>query len=201
MRTFIAVVLALALTGPALAGSRPSESNLETKLVCPVCHETLDQSTAPVAEQMKTEIRRRIAQGWSERQILDEMVANYGPGVLSTPATHGFDLVAWVLPIAAAAAPSATKTTVNPTMKGTLASTTCRETRRSPSRVTSTAESADRYPGTSGRTHGVITETRPARNATGTFSSIEARQLRIEPRFVLGRKRGDRLVRVVRTAA
>lgn len=99
MRTFVAVVLALALTGPALAASRPSESNLETKLVCPVCHETLDQSTAPVAEQMKTEIRRRIAQGWSERQILDEMVANYGPGVLSTPATHGFDLVAWVLPI------------------------------------------------------------------------------------------------------
>ncbi len=99
MRVLAAVTLALALAGPALAASRPSESALETKLVCPVCHETLDQSNAPVAEQMKTEIRRRIAQGWSERQILDEMVANYGPGVLSTPATHGFDLLAWVLPI------------------------------------------------------------------------------------------------------
>jgi cytochrome c-type biogenesis protein CcmH len=99
MRALAAVALALALAGPALAASRPSESALETKLVCPVCHETLDQSNAPVAEQMKTEIRRRIAQGWSERQILDEMVANYGPGVLSTPATHGFDLLAWVLPI------------------------------------------------------------------------------------------------------
>ena len=84
---------------PALAASRPSEADLETKLVCPVCHETLDQSTAPVAQQMKAEIRRRIAQGWSEQQILDEMVANYGRGVLSTPATHGFDLLAWVLPI------------------------------------------------------------------------------------------------------
>ena len=99
MRLLAAVLLALALTAPALAGSRPSESGLETKLVCPVCHETLDQSNAPVAEQMKAEIRRRIAQGWSEHQILDEMVANYGPGVLSTPATHGFDLLAWVLPI------------------------------------------------------------------------------------------------------
>jgi len=99
MRALVAVALALALAGPALAASRPSESALETKLVCPVCHETLDQSNAPVAQQMKTEIRRRIAQGWSERQILDEMVANYGPGVLSTPATHGFDLLAWVLPI------------------------------------------------------------------------------------------------------
>jgi len=99
MRFAVGGLLALALAAPALAASRPSESDLETKLVCPVCHETLDQSTAAVAEQMKTEIRRRIAQGWSEQQILDEMVANYGSGVLSTPATHGFDLLAWVLPI------------------------------------------------------------------------------------------------------
>ena len=48
---------------------------------------------------MKAEIRRRIAQGWTKQQILDEMVANFGPGVLSTPATHGFDLLAWALPI------------------------------------------------------------------------------------------------------
>jgi cytochrome c-type biogenesis protein CcmH len=99
MRTLAALLLVLALAAPGLAATRPSESNLETKLVCPVCHETLDESDAPVARQMKAEIRRRIAQGWTEKQILDEMVANYGPGVLSTPATHGFDLLAWVLPI------------------------------------------------------------------------------------------------------
>jgi cytochrome c-type biogenesis protein CcmH len=93
------VVLALLLAVPAVAAGPPSESSLETQLVCPVCHETLDQSTAPVAVQMKQEIRRRIAQGWTRKQILDEMVANYGPGVLSTPATHGFDLLAWVLPV------------------------------------------------------------------------------------------------------
>jgi cytochrome c-type biogenesis protein CcmH len=94
-----AALLALTLAAPALSGSRPSESDLETKLVCPVCHETLDESNAPVAQQMKAEIRRRIAQGWTEKQILDEMVANYGSNVLSTPATHGFDLLAWVLPL------------------------------------------------------------------------------------------------------
>jgi cytochrome c-type biogenesis protein CcmH/NrfF len=27
------------------------------------------------------------------------MVAQFGPAVLSTPQTHGFDLIAWVLPI------------------------------------------------------------------------------------------------------
>jgi len=99
MKLVVGVLVALLLASPAIASSRPSEADLETKLVCPVCHETLDESNAPVAQQMKQEIRRRIAQGWTEKQILDEMVANYGPGVLSTPATHGFDLIAWVLPI------------------------------------------------------------------------------------------------------
>jgi cytochrome c-type biogenesis protein CcmH len=98
------VLAALAFAAPALAGGRPSAAAIETKLVCPVCHETLDQSTAPIAQEMKVEIRRRIAQGWTEKQILDEMVANFGPGVLSTPSKHGFDLVAWVLPIGGAMA-------------------------------------------------------------------------------------------------
>jgi cytochrome c-type biogenesis protein CcmH len=95
---------ALVLAAPATAagGPRPSAAELETELVCPVCHETLDESDSPVANQMKQEILRRIAQGWTKQQILDEMVANYGPGVLSTPAKHGFDLLAWVLPIGGA---------------------------------------------------------------------------------------------------
>ena len=100
MRVVAVVLAALALAAPAFAGnSHVSAADIETELVCPVCHETLDESTAPVALEMKAEIRRRIAQGWTKKQIIDEMVANFGPGVLSTPATHGFDLIAWVLPI------------------------------------------------------------------------------------------------------
>jgi len=95
----LAAALALAVAPAASASGPPSESAIEVQLVCPTCHETLDESNAPVAREMKDLIRRRIAQGWSEQQILDEMVAQFGPGVLSTPATHGFDLVAWVLPI------------------------------------------------------------------------------------------------------
>jgi cytochrome c-type biogenesis protein CcmH len=93
------LLAALVLTAPAWGGSRPSAEAIETKLVCPVCHETLDQSTAPVAQEMKAQIRQRLAQGWTEKQILDSMVKQFGPGVLSTPAKHGFDLLAWVLPL------------------------------------------------------------------------------------------------------
>jgi cytochrome c-type biogenesis protein CcmH len=104
VRALALVAVALALAAPALVGSRPSAAAIETKLVCPVCHETLDQSTSLQAQEMKVEIRRRIAQGWTEKQILDEMVANFGPGVLSTPSKHGFDLLAWVLPLGGAMA-------------------------------------------------------------------------------------------------
>jgi cytochrome c-type biogenesis protein CcmH len=100
VRVAAVLLAALAVAAPAWAatGGNVSASAIETELVCPVCHETLDQSTAPIAQQMKKEIRRRIAQGWTKQQIIDEMVANFGPGVLSTPATHGFDLLAWLLP-------------------------------------------------------------------------------------------------------
>ena len=104
MRAVVLVIAALVLAAPALAAGHPNAAAIETKLVCPVCHETLDQSTAPVAQEMKALIRTRIAQGWTEQQILDEMVRNFGPGVLSTPAKHGFDLLAWLLPLGGALA-------------------------------------------------------------------------------------------------
>jgi cytochrome c-type biogenesis protein CcmH len=99
---FLAVAAAaLALAAPAWAAPNPAD--LESELVCPVCETTLDQSDAPVARRMKTYIRERIAAGASEQQIKDELVAQFGPAVLSEPAKEGFDLLAWALPLAAVA--------------------------------------------------------------------------------------------------
>jgi cytochrome c-type biogenesis protein CcmH len=96
-----ALVLAgAALAGPALASEQhPTQEELETALVCPTCHVPLDESNAPIAQQMKQEIRVDIARGWTRSRIIDAFVADYGSSVLSEPQTHGFDLVAWVLPI------------------------------------------------------------------------------------------------------
>lgn len=93
------VVAALAAAGHAQASGPPSAADIESRLVCPTCRTTLDESDAPVARRMKAYIRTRLAQGATEKQIEDELVAQFGEGVLSTPPTHGFDLLAWVLPI------------------------------------------------------------------------------------------------------
>ena len=53
---------------------------------------------------MKSEVKRRIAACQSERQILDAMVDEFGPTILSTPRTSGFDLLAWVIPLGGALA-------------------------------------------------------------------------------------------------
>jgi len=95
-------VAVLVLAAVLLAGcgaSHASVAEIETELVCPVCHETLDESDAPIAQRMKLVVRRKVAAGWTKQQILDYMVVNFGPNVLSEPQKHGFDLLAWVLPI------------------------------------------------------------------------------------------------------
>ncbi len=60
------------------------------------------------------------------------------------PAISSCERLSTVLPTAAAPAPSTTKMTVKPKTNGMLDATTRRATLRSPSLVTSTADSADR---------------------------------------------------------
>ena len=97
------VVCALACRRTGGRGRPARAADLEAELVCPVCETTLDQSNAPVAERMKLFIRERIAAGDSEQEIKDALVAEFGEGVLATPAKRGFGLLAWFLPLAALA--------------------------------------------------------------------------------------------------
>ena len=100
MRALGALLVALALAAPALASERhPTQRELERELVCIECHTTLDESDSPIARQMKAYVARRIRQGATKSQIEDELVGQFGPQVLGVPRKHGFDLLAWVLPL------------------------------------------------------------------------------------------------------
>jgi cytochrome c-type biogenesis protein CcmH/NrfF len=96
----VVAAAALALAAPALASERhPTQGELESELVCPTCHTTLDESDAPIAREMKAYIARRIRQGATKSEIEKELVRQFGPGVLGVPRKHGFDLLAWALPL------------------------------------------------------------------------------------------------------
>jgi cytochrome c-type biogenesis protein CcmH len=49
---------------------------------------------------MKQFVRTRIAAGDTKSEIKAQLVAQFGKGVLAAPERSGFDLLAWVLPIA-----------------------------------------------------------------------------------------------------
>jgi cytochrome c-type biogenesis protein CcmH len=102
VRAAAALVAALVLAVPAAAACtqpRTSLSYLEGQIMCPTCHTTLDQSSAPAALRIEALISKRIAQCWTADQIRAELVQNFGAGILAAPPRKGFDLLAWWLPI------------------------------------------------------------------------------------------------------
>jgi cytochrome c-type biogenesis protein CcmH len=100
-RIALIAVGCLALAAPAAASEqRPTLAELERELVCPTCKTTLQMSNAPVAERMRAFIRQRIAAGDTKSEIKDKLVAQFGESVLAAPPARGFNLLAWLVPIA-----------------------------------------------------------------------------------------------------
>ena len=101
MRKLAVLVAFLAVAVPAAASERhPTLPELENQLMCPVCAgETLAQSDAPAAQRLKVRIQHLIAEGKTRSAIKRELVADYGTRILAAPPRHGFDLLAWVLPL------------------------------------------------------------------------------------------------------
>jgi cytochrome c-type biogenesis protein CcmH len=101
MRLLVIALTALALAAPALASEQhPTLGELEGQLMCPICEgETLAQSDQPAAQRIKTYIQRRIDEGATRSEIKRELVEQWGTRILAAPPRHGFDLLAWLLPI------------------------------------------------------------------------------------------------------
>jgi cytochrome c-type biogenesis protein CcmH len=72
---------------------------LERELRCLVCqNQTLAESTAPLAMDLRNQIREQLAAGKSEREITDYMVARYGDFVLYRPPLKATTVLLWVGP-------------------------------------------------------------------------------------------------------
>ena len=63
----------------------------------------LDVSNAPVAIDMKRYIAEKRDAGWTQDEVIDGLVDEFGRGVLATPPKSGFDLIAWIVPALAVA--------------------------------------------------------------------------------------------------
>ncbi|HEY7004190.1 MAG TPA: cytochrome c-type biogenesis protein [Gaiellaceae bacterium] len=96
-----ALVVLLAVVAPAAASEQhPTLPELERELICPTCHESLAASSSPIADRMRTFIRARIAAGDTKSEIKAKLVDQFGESVLAAPPKSGFNLLAWILPLA-----------------------------------------------------------------------------------------------------
>jgi cytochrome c-type biogenesis protein CcmH len=103
LRLAAAVLLvSWALTAPvadaASTHPRASLTDIENEVMCTLCHESLAVAQSPQADSERNYIRGLIAKGETKQQILRDMVAQYGPGVLGRPPASGFNLTVYVLP-------------------------------------------------------------------------------------------------------
>jgi cytochrome c-type biogenesis protein CcmH len=106
-----AIVLLLALVAPsALWAVQPDEMlpdpaleararALSRDLRCMVCqNESIDDSEAPLAHDIRVLVRERLKAGDSDQQVLDFLVARYGEFVLLKPPLSWHTAALWGLP-------------------------------------------------------------------------------------------------------
>jgi cytochrome c-type biogenesis protein CcmH len=95
-------VLAL-IAGAALAQADPAlekrVTGLAHELRCLVCqNQTLAESNAPLAVDLRNQIREQLQGGASEQDVIDFMVARYGDFVLYRPPFKATTIALWVGP-------------------------------------------------------------------------------------------------------
>jgi cytochrome c-type biogenesis protein CcmH len=106
-RHFFGVILALvlaALTSGIVLAQEPTPSDDEVnaiakELYCPVCENTpLDVCPTEACRQWRELIRQQLSDGWTEDQIKQYFVENYGARVLAEPPRQGLNWLVYLLP-------------------------------------------------------------------------------------------------------
>jgi cytochrome c-type biogenesis protein CcmH len=111
MGLVVALVVALGIAGSSAAYAvQPDEimsdsakelraRDLSRELRCMVCqNQSIDDSEAPLARDLRLLVRERIAAGDSDAQVMDFLVARYGEFVLLKPRLKPHTLLLWLLP-------------------------------------------------------------------------------------------------------
>ena len=73
--------------------------DLSRELRCMVCqNQSIDDSEAPLARDLRLLVRERIAAGDSDAQVIDFLVARYGEFVLLNPPLNPHTWLLWLMP-------------------------------------------------------------------------------------------------------
>jgi len=99
----LTLLLSSLLIGAVSAqGPTPTDDEVNAiakQLYCPVCENTpLDVCPTEACRQWRDLIRQQLADGWTQAQIKQYFVDNYGARVLAEPPRTGLNWLVYVLP-------------------------------------------------------------------------------------------------------
>ena len=109
-RLALVAAVAAALAGPSAYAVEPAERladpaleararALSQELRCLVCqNQSIDESNADLAHDLRMLLRQRLAAGDTDRQVLDYVVARYGVFVLLDPPFAPATYLLWLTP-------------------------------------------------------------------------------------------------------
>lgn len=103
MRLWLVALCLLLIPSVVLAQTAtpsPDEVNrVARQLYCPVCENVpLDVCPTQACADWRADIRDKLALGWSEAQIKNYFVEQYGDRVLARPPARGLNLVVYIVP-------------------------------------------------------------------------------------------------------
>jgi cytochrome c-type biogenesis protein CcmH/NrfF len=79
-------------------------NDLGHKMMCTCgCNQVLLECNhvgCTASDKMRGELQESLDKGLKDQDVLDTFVQKYGATVLNAPTTHGFNLVAWIMPFA-----------------------------------------------------------------------------------------------------
>jgi len=106
----VAVWVVMLVLAPAASAQedQPTDDQVNAiakQLYCPVCENVpLDVCPTQACQQWRETIREKLTAGWTESQITQYFVDQYGARVLATPPATGLNWLAYLLPPLAFAA-------------------------------------------------------------------------------------------------
>lgn len=75
-------------------------SAVASQLRCPVCQGlSIQDSPSELAQSMRSLVRDQLAQGKTPDEVKAYFVSKYGEWILLSPAPHGFNLLAYAIPV------------------------------------------------------------------------------------------------------
>jgi len=105
-KTWIYLLVLLVMLVPVSVGAQGSDPTddevnaVAKQLFCPVCENiSLDACGTAACEQWRGIIRDKLSEGWTEDQIKNYFVNQYGDRVLAEPPAKGFNWVAYIVPL------------------------------------------------------------------------------------------------------